>query len=164
MKKVFLALAIIYSGITTYGQGIPQLKLTPNGVYPIIVRVDSMSASDIYQKAQNWVQETYKNPNKVLKANIKDEKIRVDGFVRKTFYNKWGMRYDYNMCYSVEISFKDGGYRFEYSIGDFQTLEGEITSFDYKTFFTEPSLELTINELSQSFYNYVVGETVNDDW
>ena len=179
MKKIlFLTLTILISNLSI-GQEIPKLKLTPNGVEPIVVEVDSLSASEIYQKAQNWVQETYKNPDKVLKANIANEKIRIDGFATNAWwYKSLGITNSYNMEYTIEISFKDGRYRFEYIIGQFFIDGGQKVLYDYRTFFKKngeirksyidavPSLELTMNELSQSFYNYVSGKTTkkDNDW
>ncbi len=86
MKKILLLTLTILISNLSIGQEIPQLKLTQNGVEPIVVEVDSLSASEIYNKAQNWVQETYKNPDKVLKANIANEKIRIDGFANGAWW------------------------------------------------------------------------------
>ncbi len=176
MKKILLLILTILLSNLSIGQEIPQLKLTPNGVEPIVVEVDSMSASEIYQKAQNWVQETYKNPDKVLKANIVNEKIRINGFATDAWwYKALGIRNSYNMEYTIEISFKDGRYRFEYIIGQFYIDGGQKVLYDYRTFYKKsgeirksytdavPSLELTMNELSQSFYNYVSGKTSKKD-
>ena len=104
--NLIFTVAILLSNLSI-GQEIPQLKLTPNGVEPIVVEVDSVSSSEIYQKAQNWVQETYKNPEKVLKANIANEKIRIDGFATDAWwYKSLGVLNSYNMEYTIEISFK----------------------------------------------------------
>jgi hypothetical protein len=78
-----------------------------------------MRSVKINNKAQNWVQETYKTPDKVLKANIVNEKIRVDGFVKDAWwYKSLGVTFFYDMEYTIEISFKDNRYRFEYIIGE----------------------------------------------
>lgn len=176
MRNIFLVMLAILISNLLIGQEIPQLKLTPNGVEPIVVEIDSLSASKIYNKAINWVQETYKNPDKVLKANIANEKIRIDGFANGAWwYKTLGITSNMDMEYTLEISFKDGKYRFEYIIGQFFLSSGEKALYNYSTFFKKdgeirkmysdaiPSLELTMNELSQSFYNYVSGKTSNKD-
>lgn len=173
-KKLLLALTILLSKLL-FGQEIPQLKLTPNGVEPIVVIIDSVNGSELYIKALNWVQETYKNPDKVLKANIENEKIRIDGFaIDAWWYKLLGMRNTYNMDYTIEISFKDGRYRFEYIIGQFY-IDGGKVLYDYRNFYKEngevrksyidavPSLEITMNSLSKSFYNYLSGKTAKKD-
>ena len=178
MKKIILLLALLSSSIVL-AQDIPQLKLTPNGVEPIVVEVDSLTASDIYKKALYWVQETYKNPDKVLKSNIKDDKIRVDGFAKSAFiWTTLGIKQIMNMDYTVEISFKDGKYRFEYIIGQFYTDGGQRARYTYTSFYKAnyevkksyldavPSMEQTMNNLSKSFYNFVIGSTskADKDW
>ena len=175
MKKIILLLALLSSSIVL-AQDIPQLKLTPNGVEPIVVEVDSLTASDIYKKALNWVQETYKNPDKVLKANITDEKIRVDGFANNAWWWKsLGIKQTMDMAYTVEVSFKDGKYRFEYIPGQFYISSGGKALYTYSAFYKKngdvrkvysdaiPSMEETMNDLSQSFYNYVSGKTTEAD-
>ena len=176
MKRILLFTLTILISNLSIGQEIPELKLTRNGVEPIVVQVDSLTASETYKKALNWVQETYKNPDKVLKANITDEKIRIDGFATDAWwYKSLGIRNSYNMEYTIEISFKDGRYRFEYMIGQFYIDGGQKVLYDYRTFFKKsgdvrksykdavPSLELTMNSLSKSFYKYVTGKTTEKD-
>ncbi|MCG2419995.1 DUF4468 domain-containing protein [Aequorivita sp. F47161] len=178
MKKIILLLAVLSSSIVL-AQDIPQLKITPNGVEPIVVEVDSLTASDIYKKALNWVQETYKNPDKVLKANITDEKIRIDGFANSAFWwQSLGIKQTMDMEYTIEISFKDGKYRLEYIVGQFYVPGGQRALYTYSSFFKKsgevrkayddaiPSIEQTMNELSLSLYNYVSGKTskVDKDW
>ena len=179
MKNKLLLLIALFFCLLSYSQDIPKLKLTPNGVEPIIVITDSLKATDLYKKALNWVQETYKNPEKVLKAKIENEKIRIDGFAENAWYYKLlGTKNNYNMEYSIEISFKDGKYKFEYLIGQFLVDGGQKVLYDYKYFYKKsgdiksvytesvPSIETTMNNLSQSFYNYVIGKTTKkeDKW
>ncbi|WP_291122588.1 DUF4468 domain-containing protein, partial [Flavobacterium sp. UBA6046] len=172
---LLLTIAILLCAIS-YSQDFPKLKLTPNGVEPIIVNTDSLKATDLYEKALNWVQETYKNPEKVLKAKIENEKIRIDAFAENAWwYKSLGMKQNYNMAYSVEISFKDGKYKFEYIIGQFFIEGGQKVLYDYKTFYKKtgevrsaytdavPSLEETMNNLSLNFYNYLTGKTTKKD-
>lgn len=179
MKKFLTFAAIAFLSISlTFGQEIELLKLTPNGVEPIVVEIEGMSASELYKNSIKWVQETYKNPDEVLKANIENEKIRIDGFA----FNAWwfksiGVRLSLDMEYTVSIDFKDGRYRFEFTIGQFWG-DGQKVLYDYTHFFNKkgevkntyedavPSLEVTMNTLSVSFYNYVTGKTKekNEDW
>src|SRR5690606_20603661 len=103
MKKILILTLGILISTFSKAQEIPQLKLTPNGVEPIIVEIPEKSASEIYEKAKNWVQETYKNPDKVLKGNIINEKIRVDGFANNAWwYKTLGIKQSLNMEYTIE--------------------------------------------------------------
>ncbi len=179
MKKFLTVTAIAFLSITlTFSQGIELLKLTPAGVEPIIVEVAGMSAVELYQKSLDWVQETYKTPSSVLKANIENDKIRIDGFASNAWWFKsLGVKLSLDMDYTVKIDFKDGRYRFEFIVGQFWG-DGQKVMYDYTAFFNKngdvkksyadavPSLELTMNSLSLSFLNYVTGKTEekNDDW
>jgi len=181
MKKkiLFVSIMILLKSHISYGQEIEKIKLTPQGVEPIVVQVDSLKSNEIYEKALNWVKETYKNPDKVLKANLENEKIRIDGFASNAWwYKSMGITNNYNMEYTVEISFKEGKYRFSYIIGQFYIEGGKKVLYDYKTFYKKsgeikksyidavPSLEQTMNDLSLSFYNYINGKTLkkDDNW
>lgn len=177
MKNKFLLSITLFICTISYSQDFPKLKLTPSGVEPIIVTTDSLKATDLYKKALNWVQDTYKNPDKVLKAKIENEKLRIDGFAENAWwYKSLGIKQTYNMEYSVEISFKDGKYKFEYIIGQFFIDGGQKVFYDYKTFFKKtgeirtaytdavPSLEETMNNLSLNFYDYITGKNkIKDD-
>ena len=179
MSKISLfTIAFLISGLA-FGQEIPQLKLTREGVEPIIVKADSLTASEIYKNALKWVQESYKNPDKVLKANIENKKIRIEGFASDAWwYKSLGIKQSYNMEYTIKISFKDDRYRFEHIIGKFYVDGGHKVLYGYKSFFKNsgevrkvykdavPSLEQTMNDLSLSFYNYITGKTTeeNDAW
>jgi hypothetical protein len=177
-NKILLFLATLICSIS-FAQDLPKLKLTPNGVEPIIVNTDSLKATDLFKKAMNWVQETYKNPEKVLKAKIENEKIRVDAFAENAWwYKSLGIKQNFDMEYTVEISFKDGKYKFEYIIGQFFIDGRQKVLYDYTTFYKKtgevrnvytdavPSLEETMNNLSLNFYDYVTGKNAkkNDNW
>lgn len=175
MKKL-LVIPLLLTAFLSFAQDVPKLKLTPTGVEAIIVNVDSLKADYLFKKAVNWVQETYKNPDKVLKTKIENEKIRVDGFANNAWwYKTLGMKMSYNMDYSVEVSFKDGKYRFEFVVGQFYTDSGQKFLANYSSFFKSsgevkgvyseavPSLEETMNNLSLSFYNYVTGVKTKKD-
>lgn len=178
MKQIFFLLAITLSSSVSISQTLPQLKLTPQGVEPIIVEVDSLKANEIYKKTLNWVQDTYKNPDQVLKGNIPNEKIRLSGFASNAWHMKsLGIRQSFDMEYTVEISFKDGKYKFEYKIGQFWVSGGAKALYDYTSFYKKtgevrgaysesvPSLESTMNNLSQSFYDYIIGlKNKKNDW
>jgi len=179
MKVIMITLMMCLVGLISFGQKIPKLKLTANGVEPIIVNTDSLQATDLYNKALNWVQETYKNPEKVLKTKIENEKLRIDGFAENAWwYKSIGMKQSYSMEYSVVISFKNGKYKFEYIIGQFFIEGGQKVFYDYKTFYKNtgeiskyyidapPSLEETMNNLSLNFYEYVTGKNKikDDNW
>ncbi len=167
MKKIIQITTILICSLT-FGQDLPKIILTNKGVEPIVVIVDKMNSSELYKKALNWVQETYKNPENVIKAKIENEKIRINGYKENAWYfNYLGSKWQHDMEYTVEISFKDGKYKFDYQIGTFyennKKLEYNYPKFYKKSgeirnaFSEAPSgIEDAMNSLSLSFYNYII--------
>lgn len=180
MKRLLLTLILLSLAVLAYSQDIPKLKLTREGIEPIIVEVDSgLTAEEMYKRALNWIKESYENPGEVVKAKFENEKIRLNGFAKDAwFYKSFGKSLYYDMKYSLEIAFKDGKYKFSYEISDnFYTDGSRAYHFtqmftgngQVKKYYAEdgvPSLEKTMNDLSTSFYNFVTGQTkvVEDDW
>lgn len=93
-------------------------------VYP----ADKMTAAEIYTKVINWVNETYKNPDAVIKGKVENEMVRLDGFSDKMFTRtvSSGNVIDYGAKYTIEVQIQDGKYRIKYTHND----------FDIKVFFT----------------------------
>ena len=173
MKHLLITVFVLTSFIG-YSQDIPKFELTMDGVSPIIINIDSINAEAIYKKTLNWVQESYKTPKEVLKTNIENEKIRVDGFKKNAwFYKSLGVTNSYDMEYSFEIEFKDNKIRLTFTPGQFWANNQKVL-YDYKTFFknsgevkgaykdAKPSLEQSMNALVSSLYNYIKGK--KSDW
>lgn len=173
MKNLFLSVFLLTS-LFCFSQDIPKFELTKDGVAPIVVNIDSLNAETIYKKTLNWVQENYKNPKEVLKADIPNEKIRIDGFKKSAWYIKsLGYKVEYGMEYVFEIEFKENKIRMTYTPGE-SWGDTKKVGFTYKNFFKDdgelknawkdgkPSLEDSMNELSLSLYNYIKGK--KSDW
>lgn len=112
-----------------------KFELLKDGVAPIVVNIDSVIAATIYKKTINWVQETYKTPKEVLKTNIENETIRVDGFKKNAwFYKSLGMKQEYDMEYSFQIDIKDNKIRLAFTPGQFWG-DNQKVLYSYPTFF-----------------------------
>jgi len=175
MKNV-ITLAFILTVInSTYGQGLPKFDLTKDGVSPIIIQLDSMNAKTIYQKTMKWVQESYKDPQQVLKVNIENEKIRIEAYKSNAwYYMSLGTKYNYDMDYTFEIEFKDQKIRLTYTPGQFW-VQGQ-RGLTYESFYKssgelrpaykdgEISLEESMNGLKDSLYDYLTKKNKTSDW
>jgi len=129
----------------------------------VITNIEGKTKEEMYKKAMNWVIETYKNPDAVLKMNIENEKFRIDGIAFGVVKVK-GI--SLNLGYVIEISFRDNKYRFEL----ISLLYDNAT--DYKkmpNFKTDPKLvknfgnspaeiENYFNTLNKSLEIYIVGK------
>jgi hypothetical protein len=167
MRKLFLLMFFVF-GIS-FGQ--ETLNLTKKGFEPIIVSVDDMNAELIYSKTKEWIQTYYKNPNEVLKADIKNNMIRIDGFnVGGYKMRNLGIVFPYDYSYSIEIQFKDGRYRYEYIVGQLWS-DGKKCFYSYSDFFKKDgtnksvyqlaneTMTASVNENYLSLFDYITGKT-----
>lgn len=170
MKKLFYLLMLVY----TFSFGQNKMELKPSGYDPIVTEVPGQNTNDIYKKTKDWVQTYYKNPKEVLKADIENEMIRIEGYAAGGF--ETGMsKMDYS--YTIEIEFKDGKYRFNYLVGQFWA-GSQRALYSYKYFFKSDgtlrktqtrcydSMNVTVNDTYNSLYNYITGntQTAKKDW
>jgi len=87
-----------------------QLGLTPF----VIVEFDSIPREKLYKLIKNWIKETYKNPDKVIKAEIDNKKIRFEGFTDSDIsISGLGQKVYGSYTYTITISVKDNKYKFE---------------------------------------------------
>ncbi|WP_417619839.1 DUF4468 domain-containing protein [Oceanihabitans sediminis] len=165
-----------------------QKGLTPNY---LVVEIDSLNKEQLFQKSINWIKETYKNPDEVIKTTINNEKVRFEGFESNLIcVNSLGIHYCYYALYTIEIEFKDNKYKFtplnleyrvpasEYTPGGMKTInfsdgsayynkKGKLRRM-YKSIPT--TVEALFNDLNKSLSNYLISEQLSkesnesDDW
>lgn len=113
MKKVFVL--IVFVAQFGFGQETEFTFDNQKGMTDYIVgTVENKTASDIYKKVIEWIKVTYKNPDKVILSTIDNEYVRFEGFSSSLWcINGLGMKTCYDTKYQIEISFKDGKYKFD---------------------------------------------------
>lgn len=80
----------------------------------IITDVPNKTKAEIYEKAINWIKTTYKNPESVIVSEIKDEYVKINGATSGiTTYKVMGLPFNTSNKYTIEISVKDGKYKFD---------------------------------------------------
>lgn len=110
MKKIFFMLLLCVYGIKAQD----KFVFNNEGFTDYVAADVPGTQSEIYAKTLNWVKETYKNPDVVLKMKIENEKIRIEGFKESFLCTKiMGGQSCSNATYTIEISFKDGRYKFD---------------------------------------------------
>lgn len=92
---------------------IDSIKISNSKLEESIVKVENLGAKEIYNGIKKWVFKTYKNPNLVLKSDIYNEYLRIDGV--SSFSFKWMGTQTYNYSYSVSLNIKDGKYKIQFS-------------------------------------------------
>jgi hypothetical protein len=81
----------------------------------IVLNVEGKTAPEIYKKVIEWIKVTYKNPEKVILSTIENEYVRFEGSSENLFAISvimLGKTY-YPTKYEIEISIKDGKYKFD---------------------------------------------------
>lgn len=80
----------------------------------IVTQVEGKTAPEIYNKVIEWIKVTYKSPEKVILSTIENEFIRFEGS-SDSFYAMNSISKIYvPVKYIIEISIKDGKYKFDY--------------------------------------------------
>ena len=140
MKKIiYFLLATISISNLSFSQE-TEFKFDKEGFTDFVVtQCEGKTQVELYKKALDWVSVTYKNPKEVIKAQIENDYIRIEGSSNSLIcLNILGKKYN-NATYQIEISFKDGKYKFD------------VTSVNLLGTNSEPKMELqNMNEYYKS--------------
>lgn len=177
MRKTILTLAIGTFSLVSFGQNVPEMKLSKEGFQPVVVEVPNKTKEEIYKSLNEFLQLNYKNPEKVQKGNIENEYIRWEGFKEKAWsYKTIGITQQYDMAYTIEIDVKDNRYRYSYTVTDFYS-NGQKPLFFLNAMFNKEGqprkvysesvkmIEEGAEDLNQQMLDYIVkGNQRNSDW
>lgn len=116
MKKLFISILLVL-GITSYTNA-QETEFTFNnerGMTDFVVtQVEGKTSAEIYKKAIEWIKVTYKNPDKVILSTIENEYIRFEGSSNNIYsVTNLGMKTYLPTKYQIEITIKDGKYKFD---------------------------------------------------
>lgn len=108
MKKIIVLFFVCVFGFAQDS----TFTFTKNGFTDFVVtEVSGKTQQELYKKAIDWVSFTYKNPKEVLKAQIENDYIRIEG--TKDGLVSGFMGSTFPIKYVIEISFKDNKYKFD---------------------------------------------------
>ena len=113
MNRIILIL-LVFASFNLKAQE-TEFKFTKEGFTDYVVNsIEGKTAQELYNKTLDWINVTYKNPNSVIKAKIENEYIRIEGVSSKLLCVKTlGLLTCNDAKYQIEISFKDGKYKFD---------------------------------------------------
>ena len=95
-------------------EGTNAAKGTFQYLKPMMVLEAEGTSIELYQKAINWVNETYKNPEEVIKGKVEGDYLRLEGFTSSLLQqNVIGVMYYYDVRYTVQVNFKAGRFKYE---------------------------------------------------
>ena len=183
MKKLILLLLICS---VSFAQNSEFVFSKEGFNHTVVLPFDGKLQADLYKKALQWIEVTYKNPKEVLKGNIENDYIRFIG-VKSNLYciNAMG-RNCYDVRYTIEIAFKDGKCKFDiidleylapysqYSAGGWSALPLENTAAFYNkkgeirnTYKYVPEIADYFNILKKDYADFIVSDklpTNKNDW
>ena len=123
MKKliyIFLFIPLVSFGqsFEVYEKQVDDGKKFYQGTFkyftPEIIIEATGTPDELYNKTLNWINETYKNPDEVIKGKVAGQYIRFDGFVGSLIsQNVIGTKFYYDVRYTVEIKFKENRLKYE---------------------------------------------------
>lgn len=172
MKSIILFLLLILT-ISGFSQD-PIFKISKDGITDyIITPCETKTQSELFKKTIEWVSLTFKNSKEVIQSQIENDMIRIEGFAES--FNGTS-----NATYLIEISFKEGKYKFDPV--KFTIING-INKFDFFSTFssyfksdgnvkerlkdTISGVENVINSLNINLKEYILeikSEIKKNDW
>ena len=173
MKHFFIGALLL--SLPVFAQ--ETVKLSSEGIKPVVVEMEGKSASEMYKDAKQWVNTQFKNPKEVLKAEVENDMIRVDGYCPDCFGIKAIGMVMYDYSYTLEIYFKDGKYKYDVQVTKLSD-NGAPFAYNYTAFYkndgtvrnmykkTVETMETSLNETFLSFQDYMSGKTqkAKSDW
>lgn len=174
MKKTILFLAIIIS-VFGFSQNISPTKyeITKDGFTDYIVsEVPGKTKEEIYTKTLEWINKNYQNPEKVIMGKVENDYIRIEGIESNLFCIPADCQ---DGKYQIEISFKDGKYKFDVislhqKISDWIVVDfNQNKSFYFdsnglkKKFDKYQSIPAYFNTLNKSLSDYISGTEIQSN-
>lgn len=184
MKNITLIFALLISYLSISQENFVYNQDGLNPKY-LVGEMDGKLQSEIYSMALNWVKETFKNPDEVIKMTIENEKIRFEGVeIQLMCHSALGSTSCYNTTYTIEIEFREGRYRFRplsisYRIPPTRHTPQMIQTIDLtngKDYYnrngqlknvtkTVPeAVENLLNNLNESLNKYILKDNSSEDW
>lgn len=175
MKKLFFIATLILLGTESNSQTLFEFDnngdIIPN---PNVIEIDK-SSEDIYEKAVDWINFNYKNPEFVMKGRSEDNFLRFSGIKKNlSTYKSMGVTMDYDLHYTIRIDFKDNKYRLTIEnayLNDENYILNNKKIMDFakgkkmKIAMTEYSTNSIsyINSINESLHDYISGKSEQED-
>ena len=178
MRKLILLLTL-FTITLNFAQDNKFFQLDKNGISDFVVtEVPGKTKEELYNQTLNWINKTYKNPDKVILGKVENDYIRIEGYSDNIYVlNTLGSENRTDSKYQIEISFKDGKYKFDvielkYTASGFGWLDIPFSNFYKKDgekkamFKFSDKIPQYFNDLNKSLLNYIEGksEQLKNDW
>lgn len=172
--------ALIFCLLSTIIFSQEKFVFNKNGLTEYVVYdAKNKDSKVLYEKTLEWIKNTFKDPNEVIKVSSEGEKIRIEGFDDSLIcVSVLSSLQCYLTTYGVEFEFKDGRYRIKplyinYMAGGIRT---EVPLGDDNIFFkkngklrntykeTPSRIEDLFNKMSYDLSNHIFEKNKKEDW
>ena len=110
MKKILFTLTLSLLTIISFAQASFTLSEEKPDFPPqfIVLEIDSLSIEDGYKRTLEWININYNTPSKVIKSQIENKYVRIQGVSKNGFtFVNMGMTFYKDIRYTIEFKFKE---------------------------------------------------------
>ena len=171
MKKIIFELVLNLCISSSFSHHIEVFNMTKENTDTVIITLDSTYTKDIiFKRAKEWILYNYNTPSKVIKAEINNEYIRING-INKSVAKVNVLAY-IDLDYIMTIDVKDGKYRLIVSINEilcnmkdcgYGFYYGSMFKKDgsIKGYYTNwvSGINTNLNATNLSLYKYIISES-----
>ena len=131
MKKIYLLIILVFSFTSLFAQTQVFSLSNEKPVFPnqyVAIEVDSLSIESGYNRVLEWVNVTYNNPNEVIKSQLENKYVRIEGIVSNFYpYDILNTMFA-SLKYKIEFKFKQNKVKFEVIETEYYVSASQYTS------------------------------------
>jgi hypothetical protein len=117
MKRILFTLCLSLLTIISFSQAPTFTFSEEKPDFPpqyIVLKIDSLSINEGYSRTLEWININYNTPNKVIKSQIENKYIRLQGISDKAFTRvSLGITWHKDIRYTIEFKFKENKVRYD---------------------------------------------------
>ena len=174
MKNFILLIMTVFCSVSLKAQ-IDSIKLVYPGVLTEANFKVNTSSNISYQRTINWINESFKNPDKVLVGKIENQNVIISGYSKNASYSKGMVSQYYDISYHLYITIEDSLINFKMVIDDLYynnkpSIKGVSGFYNKKGEYklrlmnvAKSTLETTINKLFFSYYKKLQSTEMTSD-
>jgi hypothetical protein len=120
MKKALLLASAFIISFFTYSQSFilsssGLLNAGDTSKHFVVIKVDSVSAKDLYARSYFYIEHNWKNPDFANSGKVEGEFLHINTYAKNVCSSKagLGMKNPIDIKYSLNLDFKDGKIKYE---------------------------------------------------
>src|SRR5574344_511631 len=152
MRNFIILITVVFFTVNLAAQ-VDSIKLVYPGVLTEVSFKINTSSAFSYQRTLNWINETYKNPDRVLVGKKEGHSVTISGYSENACYSEGFLAQYYDISYHLYITITDSLINYK------NKPTSEVSSFfnnkgEYRLKFmnvAKSTLEATVNNILFSY-------------